>query len=306
MNVAVRWLREVWGRASASIRHAIIAFWIAGGILFGLGPIGDIAGIWSSLPFLTNMITALTSFCFAVPFAVLVLQELARQQANQSERRAALADARALAGRLDTQGRKLLSILTPQGDATELSRQEPVADLLNRALALLKAQPGDGLESQDEKDLAPVLKKLDLEIGSRWKGNFGGIMQVREEMEQFHTLCHHLDRGLRGRLLIQGINWPTTALLDRVERASEKLMQVNRPFLVGGQGGLPLDYHTPWIHRVSRCTSNYLEYRNYGLNPLQEALERGHEELMARYSLSQAIHALMERCNTLASNLPPS
>lgn len=61
----------------------------AGVVLVVLGLVGDLAGFWSDLPFLTNLVSALTGALFGVPVAIVVVQRLLQAQADASDLAAA-------------------------------------------------------------------------------------------------------------------------------------------------------------------------------------------------------------------------
>ncbi|MEU6998772.1 hypothetical protein [Nonomuraea sp. NPDC046570] len=291
------------------MRRVIVALWIAGGILFGLGTVGDVAGVWTGIPFLTNMITALTGFCFAVPFAVLVLQELARQQASQAARRATLADARLLVLRLAVQGEKLQNISTPYLGAGELSLREPVREHIDRALNLAAPARRQDLEHQGIEELASRLAGLCSLVVETWEDNFGRWHDVLEAVRELNTVCLQLDRDVRGRLILQGINWPIADQLQRVQRASDDLSLLGRPFHVGGSTVSSRSDHEPWISRIRQQESNLrlahgAEELGESLDSLHEAFQRAAEDHTARYLLNQAVHDLVGRCDRLARDLP--
>ena len=53
--------------------------------LLTVGIYGDFKHWWSELPYATNMLTAFTGACIGIPFAVGVIQQLTRRQANDAD-----------------------------------------------------------------------------------------------------------------------------------------------------------------------------------------------------------------------------
>lgn len=61
--------------------------WTCGALLVGVGIFGDYYQWWSSKPFLTNLVSALTGAFFGIPFVLLVLQRITDHQAEQLEKK---------------------------------------------------------------------------------------------------------------------------------------------------------------------------------------------------------------------------
>lgn len=77
---------RIWDESGPVLRATIIISPIAGCLTFALSAWGDATGFWSDKPFLTNMVSALAGAFFGIPFALVVLQRLAMDQANRVER----------------------------------------------------------------------------------------------------------------------------------------------------------------------------------------------------------------------------
>ncbi|MGV9382760.1 hypothetical protein ACWDRB_43570 [Nonomuraea sp. NPDC003707] len=75
-----------WTDASSHLKRGVMLMWAAGIALVVLGVFGDVTKMWASFPFLTNLITSITAFFFAVPIALLFLQNVTRRQAERLER----------------------------------------------------------------------------------------------------------------------------------------------------------------------------------------------------------------------------
>ncbi|MBD3135111.1 hypothetical protein [Microbispora bryophytorum] len=50
-----------------------------------IGLMGDSIGVWESSPFLTNLLSSLTGFCFAVPVAIIVLHRVSTYQMDHQQ-----------------------------------------------------------------------------------------------------------------------------------------------------------------------------------------------------------------------------
>ncbi|MFD0742960.1 hypothetical protein ACFQ1L_15060 [Phytohabitans flavus] len=81
------WLRRSWSNASPSLRIACVAMWGAGGAATVLGAIGDFAGWWESMPFLTNVASTVTGALFSVPLALVVFQGFAANETQKRDQR---------------------------------------------------------------------------------------------------------------------------------------------------------------------------------------------------------------------------
>lgn len=82
-------VRREWAALHPRLRTTVVALLGAGTVLALLGAAGDAAGMWSRLPFLTNLASSLTGALFGIPVAVVVVQRLLRAQSEADERAAA-------------------------------------------------------------------------------------------------------------------------------------------------------------------------------------------------------------------------
>jgi hypothetical protein len=78
--------RLIWRDTSPGLRRLCITLTSIGLIVVILGWRADISGLWNDKPFLTNLASALTGAFFAIPFALIVLQQLSTRQAEQLEK----------------------------------------------------------------------------------------------------------------------------------------------------------------------------------------------------------------------------
>lgn len=81
-----RFCGDSWTDAGSHLKRGVMLMWAAGISLVVLGVFGDVTKMWASFPFLTNLITSITAFFFAVPIALLFLQNITRRQAERLER----------------------------------------------------------------------------------------------------------------------------------------------------------------------------------------------------------------------------
>jgi hypothetical protein len=78
-----------WARISRTTRILLLALLVLGLGLLAAGLTADHYGWWATRPFLTNVISGLTSACFGVPFALLVLSSLTSMEDSQRQRQRA-------------------------------------------------------------------------------------------------------------------------------------------------------------------------------------------------------------------------
>lgn len=87
----LRLLAQSWRSAGISTRRISVVMWCVGLVLIVVGVGGDLRGAWSSVPFVTNLLTSVTAFFFAVPVALLILHDVSHRMTERAERRAAIA-----------------------------------------------------------------------------------------------------------------------------------------------------------------------------------------------------------------------
>src|SRR5689334_4938235 len=78
-----------WRESDVRIRLIILILASGGVAGVAIGIILDIRGIWSKLPFTTNLVSGVTGACFGVIFALVILQSVTRKQAEAQSRRQA-------------------------------------------------------------------------------------------------------------------------------------------------------------------------------------------------------------------------
>lgn len=82
-------VRRGWRALHPGLRPVVVTLLAAGVALGVLGAVGDAAGFWSRLPFLTNLASSLTAALFGLPVALVVVQRLLQVQAEANDRAAA-------------------------------------------------------------------------------------------------------------------------------------------------------------------------------------------------------------------------
>ncbi|BCJ39944.1 hypothetical protein GCM10010168_28030 [Actinoplanes ianthinogenes] len=126
------WIADLHPR----LRPVLAAMLAAGVALTVLGVAADLAGLWSSLPFLTNLVSALTGALFGIPVAVAVVQRLLQAQTDATDRAAAWRQA-------------TRSVHEMRIAAHALSRADGAAADLARHLARCDAALGEAREWAD-------------------------------------------------------------------------------------------------------------------------------------------------------------
>jgi hypothetical protein len=82
------WLRS-WRESSFNLKLTISILALFGTAGLVGGTILDVRGGWTSLPFVTNMVSGATAASFGVIFALVILQTITRNQAEAQNRREA-------------------------------------------------------------------------------------------------------------------------------------------------------------------------------------------------------------------------
>jgi P2-related tail formation protein len=73
-----------WKDASRELRRLTAVMWAIGTVLIAVGWWLDVSGWWEHRPFLTNLASSLTGAFFALPVAVLVIENIRRQEGKWS------------------------------------------------------------------------------------------------------------------------------------------------------------------------------------------------------------------------------
>ncbi|WP_228981418.1 hypothetical protein [Streptomyces sp. DH12] len=82
-------MRKIWTEAPSATKKVTYIGVPLGLALAALGIAGDKGGWWEGWSYVTNLLSSLTGLCFAVPFALLILNYLAEPHAEAAQRRAA-------------------------------------------------------------------------------------------------------------------------------------------------------------------------------------------------------------------------
>jgi hypothetical protein len=141
----MRMLLTAWREATPGVRTLCLVLWCAGAVSLAAGAWGDTHGWWDRLGFLSNVASSATSGLFGVPLALVVLQHITVQQADNRERREVRHLAARLAAELATDARRLSRVagmpalqaaFRDARMALTSGAQPPDADVLRRAYEL--------------------------------------------------------------------------------------------------------------------------------------------------------------------------
>lgn len=80
-------MRSFWAHAGRAIRILVIMLLLLGIGFLSLGLVSDQLGWWTNRPFLTNLVSGMTSACFGVPFALLILSSITARETSAVQRR---------------------------------------------------------------------------------------------------------------------------------------------------------------------------------------------------------------------------
>jgi hypothetical protein len=79
--------KEIWSTTTRPLRLVALSIAGFGSALLAIGIIGDANDWFSSLPFLTNILSGVTSACFGIPLALVFLQWLTSLQSEELRKR---------------------------------------------------------------------------------------------------------------------------------------------------------------------------------------------------------------------------
>lgn len=134
-----------WTVASRGLRVLTVVMWITGLALFAVGWWLDTRGWWEHRPFVTNIASAFTGALFAIPVAVLVIQNIIRNETEWAQKRDAI---------LLT--RRTLSDLA--NVVSKLTRGSTGARSLKAALAELRVRGEDIIKWYEKPEEVPPIE----------------------------------------------------------------------------------------------------------------------------------------------------
>jgi len=158
---------------------------VVGGCLLALGLAADRFGWWTTRPFLTNLVSGVTSACFGVPFALLILASLTAHQAEQLQQ----ANAKSLFdGALDSLA----------GWVRRVTASESY-DRLDVELDLLTSRVLDASGPELAESVSALQKFL--------KDNFSFDVDMAEHWASTCAQWRFLDDYVKPRVYEQGLEW---------------------------------------------------------------------------------------------------
>ncbi|MFI6076315.1 hypothetical protein ACIA5C_32700 [Actinoplanes sp. NPDC051343] len=220
----MRALRREWTRLHPLLRRAVTVMVGAGTTLLVLGVVGDATGVWSHVPFLTNVASSLTGALFGLPVALVVVQRL-----------------------LDTQ--------TAANDRAEASRLLVRSVQHMRVAALTLAGPAS------DDDLPLLVARCDVAVAEaqEWAGpafaakvrprRLRASMYQRAYLRQVLTV-HEAARQALKAYASTGLGAPAPAL-ERIRSEAAFLQDHVQPAVVRLGGRWPAEAYTRTLRHVS-------------------------------------------------------
>jgi hypothetical protein len=230
---------RIWDESGPVLRATIIISPIAGCLTFALSTWGDATGFWSDKPFLTNMVSALAGAFFGIPFALVVLQRLAMDQANRVER----AGAQRLAVRT---GQELWAV-TVAATGADNTGSPPSAyqaiDRLSSAMLQMKAltkhafslfgAPDSltGLSTHNERyvftreEIEGMLNAIQ-EATAEWNSILEDRSRFRARLGHVRAQWEFFTGTVRARVLEAGFTWIDPVLEENFSRHLNALMAI--------------------------------------------------------------------------------
>ena len=185
-------------------------------MLLALGTWGDAAGFWTSKPYLTNVVSALTGAAFGVPLALVVLQRIAASEADSREARVT----RRLAARVSEDFAKSVEALAPAAQ-THWALLQQMEGLLKESKDLYPAFDPPPASDQAERIAAGAIAILD--------GFLASSAERPMRIADMSTNWSFLSTEVRARLLETGSEWLEAVraqelemLMQRVKNALER------------------------------------------------------------------------------------
>jgi hypothetical protein len=180
---------------------------LAGLGLLTLGLLSDQGGWWSTRPFLTNLISGLTSACFGVPFALLVLTSLTARQTRELERRGAETLFAGAVSSLVTLSERIT--VGPEHDRLDVALDALTRSSLRRLDAL---DPSESTRAE-LLELSDVLSAL----GRFLADNLSYPLDMREHWAALCAQWRFLDDHVKPTMLAQQLDWLRPDIAARLE-----------------------------------------------------------------------------------------
>ncbi|GAA4180743.1 hypothetical protein GCM10022252_04060 [Streptosporangium oxazolinicum] len=170
-----------------------------GVIILAIGLMGDSIGLWENSPFLTNLLSSLTGFCFAVPVAIIVLHRVSIFQMDHQQWRTLSGLASDLSHRMSVVavGLRVHSSPSDHGAASDAfwaAHNETIMAIKNWL---------DALNRTDQQQLASALEQV-ITQGDRcvraWNACWGSPLDVRGALAEIRMRWNTLIGDVEPRL----------------------------------------------------------------------------------------------------------
>jgi hypothetical protein len=151
-------VRNSWKQATRPLKVLVVTLPLIGGCLLALGLAADQFDWWTTRQFLTNLLSGMTSACFGIPFALLILASFAAHQAAQVQR----ANARSLFdGAIDALAGWARRVTSYQShDRLDIALDSLTSQVLNRLEQLTDAHKGASPDIPERTDILSALQKF--------------------------------------------------------------------------------------------------------------------------------------------------
>ncbi|MFG6197776.1 hypothetical protein [Nonomuraea sp. JJY05] len=204
INAAVAFLSQSWRSTDRSLRRATLGMWVLGLASTILGFLGDGTGFWATRPFATNLLTSLTAFFFAVPVALLVLQNVQQRIAGRAERLTAIAVLEDATNELAS----IFALLHPPISEGRDSDSAPVSiEALRGAIAQLTAAV--------EASAVPETREVLTDVIDMWK-RAPTIQRLAEGIRRSQAIVTRLREVVRPQFLKLGLEWRLDGEIDQL------------------------------------------------------------------------------------------
>lgn len=261
---------DSWKRASRPLKVLVVTLPLVGVFLLTLGLAADQFGWWTTRPFLTNLVSGMTSACFGIPFALLFLASFTAHQAEQLERSntQSLFD-----GALDTFAGWARRVTSSRShDRLDIALDSLTAQVLDHLEQVSEAQEG---ASSDIPAFADALSTLHEFLTH----NFSFLVDMEEHWASTCAQWRFLDDYVKPRMYEQRLSWIRA---DAAARLDTILRSEANPFLPV----IPMREHL--LPRVIEATASLVENDVEDLPPTVE----------------RQLHQLRDAIFSLRGNLP--
>jgi hypothetical protein len=221
-------IRQIWSTTTRPLRMVALSIASIGIILLTIGIMGDINDWFSSLPFLTNIISGITSACFGIPLALVFLQWLTSLQGEELRKRSIMR----LRVKLSREFQASISAPVRSGDPDDLealflkyaNTSQPWRTLDESLNELIRTAPGEyssaiPCEENSSTRRARTLLESYLEELSAASTLTRQLLEPEPKNWQTRvkTQWETLESSLRNESLQAGLNWIPAELETEIE-----------------------------------------------------------------------------------------